>query len=732
MTTTLPLPPKEYPYEQIIWASTQKSINTGTSGFGLRTHSHGLSSEDASEIAQKAMVNYSLPTSQKATESDIVATPLIEDRYPSLFTFREVTLTGGRKVWVVGRTLYVVSDYGFFADIDSARRDGSNYIAHLAVFESRPDLTTLAAMIRQDKFIPVDKRLTPSNYEIHNLLVGEPTPLPTGFVSFSPSEYDNGNFLTEVALALLTARYRDSHSSTDNSVQAKKIVIRLDDDKLPDLLYTLSKLPEELTKKLQFQANTMYYTGVPEELDMIVVPSRNITRIDEEFFIVADYTGAATRTINILDSPLFNHIRKFAESGDTKKCLDTIALCANGGLDEPDPELAYWAMMLVKSTTSPERGELDTQRILTLLDLKSLSVDEKQTLNNKINEYLNSYFQNDNHFDYTASTLREGLDLLNSLIRKYPEMIRIYPESVKFVSDRIFSNPQYLGKLFHDNLQNDRFNAVIYILNEGDDKVSRNLVMESLLNTGNPYVWKKMLEYYPDTDNLEILTGLASSPMVEKASFAAEKYSPVRDKATWLRALEGLSEHQLQNLGFTDIVEAWLADEGTRREFIHNGTFAKLLGFPDLLGRATSDKLGIVVQVANKNIPSVIDEAVITEAIFQYGTEDEYSEGLIREWLKPSVTESVFTQQMTFLYSKGTLKDFAKWFEKYRWPQYKNEKSRQKAVVILIDKLFKGDKGTIDRFSGYISDGEITDAIRLNSGFGASLKRKFTGLFGKK
>lgn len=99
MTITDPFRPKEYPYEQIIWCSTQKSINTGASGFGLRTHSPGLTSEEAAEIVQSAMVNYSLPTAQKATESDIIATPLIEDRYPSLYTFREVTLSNGKKVY---------------------------------------------------------------------------------------------------------------------------------------------------------------------------------------------------------------------------------------------------------------------------------------------------------------------------------------------------------------------------------------------------------------------------------------------------------------------------------------------------------------------------------------------------------------------------------------------------------------------------------------------------------
>ncbi len=732
MTTPGPFTPKEHPYEQIIWASTQKSINTGASGFGLRTYSRGLSPEEASEIVQKAMVNYSLPTSQKATESDIVASPLIEDRYPSLFTFRVVTLAGGRKVRVVGRTLYVVSDYGFFADIDSARRDGSNYIAHLAVFDSCPDITVLAAMMRQEKFLPVDKRLSPLNHEICDLLVGEPTFLPAGSVSSSSSDYDNGTFLTEVALALITARYRASHPAPDNSLQPGKIVVRLDDHRLPDLIHTISGLPEEFTRNLQFQANTMYYSGVPEDLDMIVVPTRNTTRIDEEFFIVADYTGSSPRTLNLLESPLFDRIRKHAAEGDTLSRDNIIALCARGGLDVPDPELAYWAMMLVKTDTIPAPGELEANRVTDLIGLKSLGPHERDILNDKINRYLNGFFKEDPYTAYTASTLREGLDLLTALVRKAPEMVRIYPESVKFVSACVFSNPDYLGKLFPDKSQDERFDAIVYILNEGSGKVSHHTVLESLRKTGNPHVWQEMLKYSPGADNTEILKALAASPMSGKATFSAKLFNPEKRKDVWLDALDNLTVAELRNIGFPEIVERWLANEDIKREFINNGTANRLLASPDLITPDTLDSLNLTVRIANKDTLTKVDEGDVAEAVFQYGVEDEYTEEMIRRWLEPTVTGSDFTRQMAFLHSIGSLKNLARWFEKYRWPLYKSEKSRQQAAVILIDKIFKGNKDEIERFSRHISDSGITDALRLNSGFGASLKRKFSGFFGKK
>ncbi|MDE6669732.1 MAG: hypothetical protein K2K26_08645, partial [Muribaculaceae bacterium] len=689
MTIIDPFRPKEYPYEQIIWGSTQKSINTGSSGFGLRTHSPGLTSEEAAEIAQLAMVNYSLPTAQKATESDILATPLIEDRYPSLYTFREVTLSNGKKVWVVGRTLYVVSDYGFFADIDSARRDGSNYIAHLAVFNEQPDITALAAMIRQNKFLPADKRLTPANTEIRALLVGEPMPLPTGEISFFRSDYDNNTFLTEVALGLLTAMYRNRHAGEHNSVEAKKLVVRLDDKYLPDLLYTLSHLPENLTRNLQFQANTLYYTGVPEDLDMIVVPSQNTTRIDEEFFIVVDYTKPVPRVVNLLESSLFDHIRKSADNGIIFDRDDTIALCANGGLEESDPELAYWARRLITNDGNARLGELTGERIVQLLHLKSLNEHERNILYDKLNNYLNDYFYKSLHLEYTANTLREGLDILNTLRREAPDMIRISQESVRFVSDRLFARPEYFGKLFREASQNERLDAALYILNEAEEKVPRVTVMQSLRMAENPQIWRQMLNYIAVSGKpeyaIEVMKDLIASPMNDKAKFIKELYSPKQYMNIWFQVFNELSDQELIKLGFPEIIEFWLTDADSRRELLRDDKARKLLSRPDLLTQTTCKEIQRIIDVAERCIPDSVNSKLINEAVTQYGPDDEYTEAIIRKWLEQSKKKEDFINQMNFLYLIGTSRYLAKWFETYRWPLLTSDKSRQDAIVILID-----------------------------------------------
>ncbi|MDE7189759.1 MAG: hypothetical protein K2N96_06405, partial [Muribaculaceae bacterium] len=112
--------------------------------------------------------------------------------------------------------------------------------------------------------------------------------------------------------------------------------------------------------------------------------------------------------------------------------------------------------------------------------------------------------------------------------------------------------------------------------------------------------------------------------------------------------------------------------------------------------------------------------------------DNEYIESIIRRWLEQSKRKEDFINQMNFLYLIGTSRYLAKWFETYRWPLLTSDKSRQDAIVILIDKIFKGNKEEIERFTASVSNRNIVDIIKQNSGFGASLKRKFSGFFGKK
>ncbi len=482
----------------------------------------------------------------------------------------------------------------------------------------------------------------------------------------------------------------------------------------------------------------MYYSGVPENLDMIVVPSQNITPIDEEFFIVADYTGATPRSANLLESPLFDHIRKFEESGIPAYRDRVISLCVNGGLDEPDPELAYWSMMLIEADSAPRPGELTSEKLVQLLRLKSLTADQRDRLNEKINEYLNHYFQRSYDREYTAGTLREGLDILNTLRKEDPDMIRIYPESVAFVTDMIFAQPEYLGKLFRDATHNDRLDAALYILNEADTKVPQTTVLESLTYAENPQVWRQMLKYInvpaDAENNLDVLSMLAGSPLPEnaKGELAREIYDPLRYREVWTEAIEIISFDELRRLGISDLIHSWLFRYNIGRSLTQDGTADLLLRHPEYMKPESYQHISMISSVALRDIPDQVNSDYISEALARHGANDAYSEELVKLWLLDAKKEDEFVNRLSLLHSLSSTGNLARWFEAYCWPHLTKEKNRQRAIGLLIDKVLAHNKQDITIFAESVNDEEIAGMIKDNAGFGASLKRKFSGIFGKK
>ena len=126
---------KKIHFEQIICTSSQKSQTTGSSGFGVRSKSPGISNEEAYELYTRSGINYSLPTGLKATEEIVRDNPEMENLYPSIYTFKCIQLQcNGETRYVIGRTLYIAMEYGYFGQMDSSKRAGSNYIAHLLIF----------------------------------------------------------------------------------------------------------------------------------------------------------------------------------------------------------------------------------------------------------------------------------------------------------------------------------------------------------------------------------------------------------------------------------------------------------------------------------------------------------------------------------------------------------------------------------------------------------------------
>ena len=297
---------KKIHFEQIVCASSQKSITTGYDGFGVRSKSGGISDMEADEIFYKSDINYQLPSEMMATEEIVAANPDLEKLYPSLYTFRSITLSSGETRYIIAKTLYVGIDYGYYAQIDAARRAGTNYVANILVFNEKPDVSVLSEVFNKKMFVPHDTICSPKNKELCSFLVGEPVALPDGDIEVEEKK----NPSTDVDFGWLTIALLEMYKNEKilPPEQQKKVFFKIQHEKTEKILGLLGSLPDELTKDCFLQANSMLQSNVPDSFKLLIVNEKDNTTINEDYHIVIDLLGNTPRVVNVEIGDVYKQI----------------------------------------------------------------------------------------------------------------------------------------------------------------------------------------------------------------------------------------------------------------------------------------------------------------------------------------------------------------------------------------------------------------------------------------
>ena len=85
------------PYEEIYYSSTQKSAVSGSIGFGVRTYTTDMPTNEVNEIAGAFSPTYPVPTAHRVTQAQLVQSPEIVLDYPISYEYRMLTLGDGTK-----------------------------------------------------------------------------------------------------------------------------------------------------------------------------------------------------------------------------------------------------------------------------------------------------------------------------------------------------------------------------------------------------------------------------------------------------------------------------------------------------------------------------------------------------------------------------------------------------------------------------------------------------------
>lgn len=480
-------------YEQIIYASSQKSIINGQPGFGVRTKSPGVSDVDAETISTAARVNYL--TDEVAKNETIVANPDMESIYPSLYTYRSVRLNNGETRYIIAKTFYVAIDYGFFANIAGANRVGSNYIAHVMVFEDDPTVAALSEAVRSSLFVPHNTLCTPDNEEIRSLLVGDPTPLTDGYITFDDSQTvpqieEELGWLTIALLQTKKNEYAKPHAPQGKGLRMmgvpKNILFKVNHEKVNDLLCAMGSLPNDLTEGVFFQANAMLQKNLPDGLRMLIINEKNPIPTDDNYNITVDMLGETPKTYNIDENYLYTQIIKSSRLGSIEKLNETVELF---GKLQSDLTLDDW-IGLVNNDAELCQHYLDTIYGLFAKEIASNPVAAVERL---------------------LSVSKESRDLLNvdSVVLGYVNMVEKNP----YALDRE-KLAEILRNLKLQPSTIERVRIILDILDKQDISPVDSRILTLAIKLGDDWQYSQKLFFL----------WLNSHPKVEEIATVIEKY----------------------------------------------------------------------------------------------------------------------------------------------------------------------------------------------------------------
>lgn len=520
---------KKIHFEQIICTCSQKSQTTGSAGFGVRSKSAGISNEEAYELYTRTGINYSLPSELKATEEIVKENPNLEKLYPSIYTFKSIQLEcNGEIRYIIGRTLYIAMEYGYFGQMDSSRRAGSNYIAHLLVFKELPDISVLSRIIKDNLFYPHNTLCSSENEEMYSLLIGEPTPLDEGYISFDDTENIDhiDNELGWMIIGLLQAYKNQKTLSNDT---AKSIIFKVHSNKVNSLLYSLGSLPKEITNCLFLQANTMTYSNVSEGLKMLIVNEKCPTPTEDEYYITIDLLDGVYKTHNIEDNYLYKQILKCCQEDEVEtlfKIVDLFLRMTDSNSD--DYEFSYSLMLL---SATPKELTINELNVDTLDKIAStaLNTNDERAVWEKVNNAINRVFS----VPCQARDIRSALEDVNYLNNKCPHHLSVSPQSCDFVIDLLFNKSEmFIGILGNSK---ERLDGAIYMIENAQKFIPNEYPNEcsfyNSLNTSSLQIhWEKFIKLYYGqylNDNIRVIVNHILDSNVQDKENLAKTLFPI-------------------------------------------------------------------------------------------------------------------------------------------------------------------------------------------------------------
>ena len=478
-------------YKEIYYTSSERSIITHSAGIGIRTYTNGMDSHEASTIAEKCVFGYSLDDSRKLTFEQIQQNPSIVYDYPPIYIYHKVTLDSGSIKYVLGRTIYLGIDYGYFCNRNEAMRTGTNYFTHLLIFDEMPPISVLAEIDRKSVFTPIDYTCTPDNVELRTLLTGEPQLLsPKTIQCETSSEYIIDAEFAYCVIGFLQSYYNLINNKEDS---LKKIIIKAPAKQTPELIKRMSLLPQLLIGEKTFLSNYMQGYGVPDDFNMVFVNEFNKNELYENNHICIDLFNKSTT--NIDDNYIYRKILELGGENDNITILKLVNYYL--GLDltkELNYQFLYNLFIAIESDKDILLQDISKDFINQVNNVQLSSVQELE-LWKKINGTINCGLTSKK-----GSEINQAINIVGYVLSTNRSKLKLKQESSTWITNVVFGENSYLSKI----VNNSNVDIVIALVDR-TKILSDSAFYNAIKQSQDIVVWTKFIQfYYADSLKLNV------------------------------------------------------------------------------------------------------------------------------------------------------------------------------------------------------------------------------------
>lgn len=476
---------KSIKFNEIIECSSQQSILSGQAGFGIRTITEGFNPELARKICDEISCAYEVDIAEQVTTEQITTDPSCVTQYPRTLKYQVVKNDDGKELYVIACATYVGIDYGYFCDIESARRAGSNYIADILVFDEKPTAGLFQALIEQKIFRPIDNTCTPTNPELQELLTGEPSYLSPREVEVKETSEAIPAINEQtalVAMALLQTKINQDLGKDNGLIN---IVFQAQEAKVPSILQSIGTLPNDLVSDKYFHTNFLQGYGMPNGYRMMFLNEHNKEQVYIENYVYLNLDE--NKFINLdTDNFYFGKIKEAAAANNYALFYNLVNYLFRLSVQaDTDYKFLYNLFIATETDKKLSIDEL-TEDFFTKAKKANLPSDKWQRFVVSVNNTLDETIQKENLGAKADANCHAAMKVITYLYNNWKEVLHLNENSL-----------QGLTNLWHldgtlARYANEFGIDIIQYINTKDN--NPEAFIEAIKKVDNPDYWERFIK----------------------------------------------------------------------------------------------------------------------------------------------------------------------------------------------------------------------------------------------